>query len=176
MSDISDWEKLSDEVVYNGYRKIVKKTYRLPSGRVTSFDIKLEGPAVSILALTPEQKIIVIRQFRPGPEEILLELPGGGLDQNKTPKQCAEEELLQETGFRGELKFLCTSRKDAWSTHLKHNFVATNCQKVQEQKLGPNEFIALDLIALSELRELLRQGKIADFETAYLGLDYLKLL
>ena len=80
---ILPWELLHEELVYRGYRKVLRRKYRLPTGAEASFDIKQESTPVCVLALTDDQQVILARQFRPGPSEVLLELPGGGIDANE---------------------------------------------------------------------------------------------
>jgi ADP-ribose pyrophosphatase len=55
-------------------------------GKESDFYIKKEGPAASVLAITKDKKVILVKQYRPGPSEILLELPGGFVDPNEKPE------------------------------------------------------------------------------------------
>ncbi|MDH4330440.1 MAG: NUDIX hydrolase [Candidatus Moranbacteria bacterium] len=148
----------------------------MPNGEVSDFYIKKEGTVVAALAITKDQKVILAKQFRPGPKEILLELPGGYVDEGETPKQAAEKELLEETGYKGNAEFVTSIIGDGYSTMEKNCVVVTDCEKVSEQKLEENEFAEVVLMSISEFRELLGNGKNSDVEVAYIGLDYLKLL
>ncbi|MCS7091744.1 MAG: NUDIX hydrolase [Patescibacteria group bacterium] len=56
--------------------------------------MKREGPAAGILAITKDRKVILVKQYRPGPKEVLLELPGGYVDPNEEPEKTMERELL----------------------------------------------------------------------------------
>ena len=67
-------------------RKIEKVAFEMPDGKETDFYIKKEGPAASILALTEDNKVILVKQYRPGPQEILMELPGGYVEQSEKPE------------------------------------------------------------------------------------------
>lgn len=176
MLEVQPWELLGTELTYNGYRKIERRTYKLPSGRITSFDIVVEKNDVSILALTPENQVILIQQFRPGPGEVVYELPGGGLDKGSSVVTMAATELEEETGYIGKVQEVAQTVRGAWYTQQRHNLVATDCQLTGKLHLGPNEFINVVLVSVSEFRELLRAGKIANTESAYLGLDFLGLL
>lgn len=170
------WIKLKEEPLVNGRRKLLRRTFRLPDGRVDDFDIKHEPQVVCILALTTDQQVVLARQFRPGPEQILLELPGGGIEPGETPQQAITRELLEETGYTGQVNYIGASLDCAYTTLVRHNFVATGCYKLQEPQSGMGEFTEAVTIPLTDFRQHLRQGQLTDIETGYLGLDYLDLL
>ena len=174
---INIWKELSRELVFEKYsRKIEKVIYRMPDGKENDYYIKKEGPTVSILAITKDNKIVLVRQFRPGPDEILDELPGGYIDKNESPLQAAKRELLEETGYEGNTKFVATAFDCAYSTMKRYCVVATDCKKVEEPKLEENEYAETVLLTINQFRKLLRSGNNTDIEVGYIGLDYLGLL
>ncbi|MCX6742702.1 MAG: NUDIX hydrolase [Candidatus Parcubacteria bacterium] len=175
--NIEKWGEISKEIVFEKYnRKIEKVKYRLPDGEEKDYYLKKEGPAVGILALTKDNQVLLVKQFRPGPNEILDELPGGYVEENETPEQAAERELLEETGYKGKIQLVTTAFDCAYSTMKRYCLVATDCQQVAEQKLDKSEFAEVILMPLNDFRELLISGKNTDLEVGYIGLDYLKLL
>ena len=170
------WKKLKEEEFKVGYLDIIKRTFQLPDGKTASFDIKKEGPAVCVLALTRENKVVLVKQFRPGPEKEVIELPGGCIDKGESPDCAIKRELLEETGYAGETKFVSTSLDCAYSTMLRYNFVAMNCRKIQEPRFKKIEFGKVVEMPLKDFRNLLRSGELTDVETGYLCLDFLGLL
>ncbi|MFA5961106.1 MAG: NUDIX hydrolase [Parcubacteria group bacterium] len=177
INKIEEWEELSREIVFQKYsRKIEKVIFRLTNGKEKDFYIKKEGPAVGILAITKDEQVILVKQYRPGPGKILDELPGGYVDSGESPKQAAERELLEETGYEGKMQLVTMAYDCAYSTMNRCCMVATNCEKVANQKLDDSEFAEIVLLSLDDFRQLLRSGKMTDVEVGYLGLDYLKLL
>jgi len=174
---IKKWQEISRELAFQKYsRKIEKVIFRLPDGKEADFYVKREGPAAAVLALTKDKKVILVKQYRPGPEEILLELPGGYVDPNEKPEVTTERELLEETGYKGKVQLVTTCYDDAYSTMNRYCFVATDCQKVSEPKTSDHEFVELEILSLDDFRKLLRSGKMTDVEVGYLGLDFLNLL
>ena len=177
LKNIKEWQEISKELVFQKFsRKIEKVIFKMPNNKESDFYIKKEGPAVCTLALTKEKKVILVKQFRPGPQEILLELPGGYIDKNEEPKVAAARELKEETGYEGKIQFVTRCYDDAYSSMDRYCFVAADCKKAGKAKLEEDEFAELVLLNLDEFRDLLRSGKMTDVEVGYLGLDYLKLL
>ena len=170
------WEKTDEEVIRRGYRALIKRTFRLPNGAVADFEIKAEGPTVCVVAVTGEGGVILARQFRPGPEAVLLELPGGAIDAGETPLEAIQRELLEETGYAGDLHYLGQSYHCAYSTRVSHGFVATACRKVAEPKLDEREDIEVVELPLEAFKEHARGGQMTDMGIAYQALDYLGAL
>ena len=56
---------------------------------------------VNVIALTPEKKLVMIRQFRYGSKREELEIPGGMIDPGEDPVTAGCRELLEETGYAG---------------------------------------------------------------------------
>ncbi len=170
------WEKLSERLSYDGFRKILTRRFRLPDGREADFDVFRSADTVAVLALTEEDEVLLVREYRPGPEELLYELPGGIVDEGETPEQAARRELLEETGYEGDLRAAGTSWAGAYSTHRRHAFVATGCYRVAEPWLEDNEAVELALMPFGDFREHVRRGALSDVAAAYLGLDELNRL
>jgi ADP-ribose pyrophosphatase len=168
------WRKLGERVVYERFRRVISRTFELPGGETSDFEV-LEGPdTVAVLALTDDDQVVLVREFRPGPEEVVLELPGGLVDEGLSPSEAARRELLEETGYEGTLVEVATLLDDAYSTWMKHAFVASDCRKVAEPAEG--ELTEPVLLSLPEFREHLRSGRLTDVDVGYRALDHLGLL
>ncbi len=171
-----NWKLLKSEIVFDSYTRLEERTYKMPDGQVKKFYIKITQPAVCVLALTEDNKVILVEQFRPGPAAILNELPGGGMDEGETPEHAIVRELREETGYEGETQFVTQCFDDAYTTMNRSCFVATNCRRVGDQELGDGEFIKVKLVDLPDFLEIVRSGQMTDVEVALLGLDKLGLL
>ncbi len=174
---INPWKLIKEDPEYkNKYVDIRKRTYTLPNDKEAEYFIRDGmGNVASIFAITKDNKIILAREFRPGPGIVLDELPGGVIDPNETPLQAAERELLEETGYKGELKLLAETWMSAYSTGKKYCYIALNCQKHSEKQNmdHENEFIEVILKEKSEFQKQLKKGDLTDLETALLAIEYL---
>lgn len=174
---IRKWQEISRKSVFQtSTLKIEKLVFKLPDGTESDFYIKKECSTVAVVAITKNQKVILVKQYRPGPEEVLLELPGGYVDPNEKPEGAANRELLEETGYKGNIQLVSICLDDAYSTMRRYCFVATECEKVKNPQGENHEFLELKLLSLEDFRKLLRGGKMTDVEVGYLGLDFLSLL
>jgi ADP-ribose pyrophosphatase len=171
---VEPWRKLSEETVYSRYRRVVNKRFRLPSGELVDYEIKDEDDMVAVLALTAADKVVLVRQFRPGPEAMLLELPAGVVEDGADPAETAAEELLEETGYSGRIEPAGTLLEEGYSNRTKHVFVARECRRERDPD-DPSLTEAV-LVTLPELRAHLRGGRMADVDAGYLALDHLGIL
>ena len=177
MSNIKPWKEISRQQAYKKYsRKIDEVIFELPDGSTSDFYVKTEGPASSILALTSDNNVVLVKQFRVGPKEVLDELPGGFVDPNEDPKETARREFIEETGYDGDFEFVGTCLDDAYSTMERYCYVAKNCKKVGEPQNTQTEQTEVVLLPLDEFRKRLRAGRMTDVEVGYMGLDHLNLL
>lgn len=170
------WEKLGERTLYRGWRHVVGRTFRLPNGDEHEYEVKVEPASAVVLALRDDEQVVLVREFRPGLEESLLELPGGELEDGEDPREAARRELLEETGYAGELVEAGTMFDCAYSTRVRHVFVAHGCHRVAEPRPDAGEAPQVELMSLDAFREHLRGGRLTDVGPGYLALDRLGLL
>jgi 8-oxo-dGTP pyrophosphatase MutT (NUDIX family) len=124
---------------------------------------RIESPAwVNVVALTPREELVLIRQFRHGSREVTLEIPGGLVDPGETPEEAAGRELREETGYRaGRLESLGSINPNpALFANRCHMQLALDCRLEGEIENTSTEETSVELLALAELPELLRRGAI----------------
>lgn len=167
------WKKLSEQAYQAGWRPMVKRTFQLPSGVKTDFDIVAGGDSACVLALTPDEQVILVKQFRPGPEKELNEMVGGKVDAHETPEQAVTRELLEEAGYVGELRSIGSCWVTAYNTSRCYQFIATNCMKVAEPT--PDEFESIEVVVYSRqtFLDILRSGELTDSATGYKAAEIL---
>ena len=168
------WRKLAEETVYSRYRRVVSKRFEQPGGQVVEYEVKDEDDMVAVLALTDQHEVVLVRQFRPGPEAVLLELPAGVVDAGADPADAAAAELLEETGYVGRLEPAGTILEEGYSNRTKYVFVGHACRA----EGGPEnpQLTEAVVITIGDFRSHLRSGRMADVDAGYLALDHLGLL
>ena len=169
------WKLISSKSLNLGtkYRKITEDTYILPDGTEHIFEISKVGNVVDVLALDEDNKVILVKQFRPGPRQIFTELVAGLVDVGESPLEAAKRELLEETGYTGDFEFISKVYIDGYSDVTRHVYVARNCTKVSEPKLDPSEFLETVLMPLAQYRQTIKMGLSTNTESAYIALDHL---
>jgi ADP-ribose pyrophosphatase len=177
-----EWKRIEPTEVHKvGWRTVVTKHFELPDGKVISFDTVGAESAndVAVLALTPENKVVVARLFRPGPEKLMIELPGGIIDAGENAQEAGIRELGEETGFipseGSEITDLGTMpQQDAYSNALKHYFMITNVVRRMKQKLETEETITVDTISISKAIDNAKKGRMTDAVAILLAYDRLR--
>ncbi|MQS16069.1 NUDIX hydrolase [Streptomyces kaniharaensis] len=174
----ASWREIERTTVFSKFgRSVDRVDFELPNGRKEEFYLKRERSAGAVLALTPDQRVILARQYRPGPDRVLYELPGGFIEPGEQATEAIARELLEETGYQGEVHAAGPFWHDAYSNALRFAFFATDCVKVAEPQPERTEFIDVVTLTLDEFRtRVLRQGGLTDTAAAYLALDALALL
>lgn len=174
---VKRWTILNREVVFKKYsRTIERRTYKMQSNEHAEYYIVVQKPGVCVLAITPDKKVVTARQYRPGPDAIFRELPGGFIDENEPAEVAALRELREETGFSGDVQWIGSWNEDATTDRKRYIAVVVNCQKVAEQNLENTEFVDIALTPLSAFIRQVRKGELTDAAGALLGLDHLGLL
>ena len=158
------------------FRQITQRTYRMPDQSIHNFEIMQVRPVVCVLALDKQGNLVLVKQFRPGPGQVFTELIAGIVDEGETTLACAQRELLEETGYQGQLEFVTKAYTDGYSSVVRHIFVARDCHKIAEPALDASEFLETVILSPAEFRQHVRRGLSTNTEAAYLALDYLNLL
>lgn len=175
---MKSWKRIEPTVVSKvGFKTVVTKTFEMPDGRIKHWEAtyREDWEGAAVLALTPDNKVIVVRQFRPGPEKIMDELPGGVVDEGEDSQAAAAREFTEETGYAFDsMAYLGAMYYDAHSNGTRHYFIATGCKPSKTgAKHGSDEFIELRLISIGQLLENSRTGRMTDPGAVLLAYDKL---
>lgn len=131
-------------------------------GHSATFSI-LDAPDwINVIALTAENEIVLVEQYRYGIEKPTLELPGGVCDEGENPFESSQRELLEETGYSSNdwVSLGNVSSNPAMQTNYTHTYLARNCTKTSEQQLDGNERIHVHVLPLVEFLDMVGRGEI----------------
>ena len=169
---------LSSEKVFTGrVISLQVDEVELPNGKTSKRELIKHPGAVAIIALTPENKLVLVEQYRKALEKSIVEVPAGKLEKGEEPLTSAERELEEETGYECEKMEHLISFYTApgFCDELVHVFLAHNISKKENAAgLDEDEFVELLELTLEEAEQLIDEGKICDAKTAY-AVQYLQL-
>lgn len=163
--DLRPWKKTRSEAAGDHLIFQVRYDYAVApwSGLEHKVTI-LECPDwVNVVAVTPEDAVIFIRQYRHGTEEITLEIPGGAVDaKDGSPVEAGARELREETGYTSDdLHYLgCVAPNPAFQNNLCHFVLARNAHQTTGTQFDSGEDIATEAIPFSQVRERILSGEI----------------
>jgi ADP-ribose pyrophosphatase len=168
----------SSYVIDSPHLKLRKDRVELPNGGVIEDYYVKESRGFAIaFGMTPDKRVVLVRQYKHGIGKVLLELPAGAIDPGETPEQTAVREFTEETGYSGSMEFVRSFVTDATNANtLAHLFYAPEVRLTGKQDLGVGEDITVELSTMDELHAFVRDGTIdsvAHVASIYLMLDRL---
>jgi 8-oxo-dGTP pyrophosphatase MutT (NUDIX family) len=178
------WTVLSSKfVIDTPWLRLRRDEVALPNGtHLAEYFVRESRGFTIVVALTPERDVVLVRQYKHGAGEELLELPAGSIDPGETPEACAVRELAEETGYASPtpLERIGTYVTDSTNSDSRwHLYLARDVVVVGAQDLDVTEEIDVETVSLAELRAMLRDGRFSvspHVAAAYAAMDYLRLL
>ncbi len=161
----SKWTIVHDEVYANCriFKVHKRKMIRDSDQKEGDFYVIDSNDWVNVLALTSNQEIILVRQFRYGTQNYSLEPPGGVIEKGEDPIFAGERELLEETGFSGTNPKLIGSvfPNSAIMSNRCHFVMLNDVEKHSDVSFDPHEELETILVPISELDNLVKSGEIS---------------
>ena len=177
-----DWHIVASEIVIDTpHFRLRRDDVELPSGkRVGPYYVRESRGFTIVFAVTVDERVVLVRQYKHGIGKPVLELPAGGIDPGETAAACARRELAEETGYVGDpadLESIGTYVFDPTSsTTTYHLYVARGAQPLVATAFDDTEAIEVELATFEEIRRYVRDGTIEvgiHIASIYTALDYL---
>jgi 8-oxo-dGTP pyrophosphatase MutT (NUDIX family) len=171
LSDSKKWRVTSSETLieYKPWMTVVRQSVSLPNGAVIpDYLLAFERDYSMIVALTADDEVLVVRQYKHGIGSLLREFPAGYIDEGESPADAAKRELLEETGYKAHswtaLGAFCISPNRGPAS--AHFFLAHDAALVRGPKLDATEDLSCELVPAERVDAMLRSGAMPSLSNA----------
>ena len=135
--------------------------FRLPSGReIADYWISEYPPWVNVVAVTATDQVVLIRQYRPGLDDVHWEIPAGGVEEGEDIEAAARRELAEETGYGGGRWSVLTrlSANPALQNNITTSYLAEGVVPLGRAQPEATEDLRVHLVALAEILGFIESG------------------
>jgi ADP-ribose pyrophosphatase len=167
------WPALSREVLndYEIFHTVRLRTRSPKDGTERTFHFCESPHGVTVVALTPDERMVLVEQFRHPLRRVTLETPAGVIDEGEDPVAAGVRELREETGFEVESAehLGCVAINPSWQTTRLHVVAARCARPTGEKDEDVTEDTRVRLVPLADVRRMVVEGEI-DSATAVAAL------
>ena len=159
------WKVIDSEYLFQDppWLSVRKDRCMLPNGKLMPAFYVNEYPEwVTGFALTANGKVVLVKQYRHGIEEVCIETPGGVVDNGESPEAAVKRELLEETGYSfSTIEYLgkiCANPSTA--NNFLHMYLLQGGEKTSDQQLDETEDVEVALYSIDEIKTFLKNNSI----------------
>lgn len=163
MSNLVEKFLESKQVFDGNLLKVYRDHVELPNGKNATREFIRHPGAVAVVPITPEGKIVLVRQYRYPIGATMLEVPAGKLDKGEAPDDCARRELEEETGYVAKNLRLLTSMytTPGFTDEIIHLYIADELT-LAKQCPDEDEFLDVEMYTKEEVKKMIADGIIND--------------
>jgi ADP-ribose pyrophosphatase len=158
---------ISSEPVFEGvFLKVYVNMVQLPDGRPAKREVIKHPGAVGVVPFDAEGNLLLVRQYRAGIDQAIIEIPAGLLEAGEDPAACAERELREETGFRPATLVSLGGYHIApgYTNEYIHLYLARDLEPAPLAQ-DSEEFLELIHMPFDEALAMVERGEISDSKT-----------
>jgi ADP-ribose pyrophosphatase len=160
-------KEISKKIIFEGrLLKVRVDTVKLQSGVEATREVVEHPGAVAVIAITQDDELVLVRQFRQPAGEVLIEIPAGVPEKNEAGEAAARRELEEETGYYAKniKKVWAGYSSPGYSSEVIQFFLATD-MNLMKQHPDEDEFVEVELVDIDACLDLLKTGQINDNKT-----------
>ncbi len=150
-------------LVENWLLRLARERFRSrKTGKTHDFFVAYLKDGVHVVALTPDDQLVMVRQFRVGLHHDSLETPGGLVEEGEDPAEAGARELLEETGYAGDTPELLgtISPNPGLLAQRISTIVIRNATRIAEPNPDQTEELTVELVPVAKVFELIKRGEI----------------
>ena len=157
--NIQPWKILETKYLHPNIRE---DKCQLPNEQIINSHLLEYDDELIVFALTKKKEVLLIKQYRHGVQDVILELPGGSVDDGENPLEAAKRELIEETGYASDtfIEVGCASPNPAIYINKIYSFLAMDVEKIGEQSTYDAESIEVLLLPLDEVLAMAKSGDL----------------
>jgi len=164
MTKLVKWKKINESVVFaNRWINIIKKDIKTHNGEIINYYTIRGGHVVCALGITDDNKIVLIKQYRPSIENYTIDIPGGGSNIGEKMIDAIKREFEEETGYMLKSpKLLTEFYFDSGRSETKSSVYLGRAVNLNAQNLDKNENIKVILHSIKKVKRLIESNTLIE--------------
>ena len=164
---IFEEKTVSSETIFKGnVLKLKVDTVSLPDGKTATRELVMHPGGVGVVAVTDDDKLILVKQYRKPYDKVMYEIPAGKLDKNEEVETCGKRELMEETGATCKtFEYLGNVYPSpGYTDEIIHLYFAKG---LEFGKANPDEdeFLDIEFFTIEKVHEMIMNNEINDAKT-----------